>query len=120
MSPFLAALLLALANPGLGGGAPPGLWILPGFALVLSVLWLYLSLLDLFIVMVPYIYSGLYYNLQRPLHTCYIMVEFIWEHMCDLTPMQLVATLRACHLVWHGDLAFCWRAAIPNAATALR
>ena len=38
MNPFLAALILALANPGLGGGAPPGLWILPGFALVLSVL----------------------------------------------------------------------------------
>ena len=47
MNPYLAVLLLALANPGLGGGVPPGLFILPAIGIVASVLVLYLLILDI-------------------------------------------------------------------------
>ena len=51
--------MLALANPGLGGGIPPGLWVLPAVVLILSLLFGYMAMVDLLLLYLPMVHQGM-------------------------------------------------------------
>ena len=79
MKPALAVLLLFLFNPGIGGGDPPVLWVLPSVVLILSLLFGYMALVDMTLRILPSTYKLLYSKLPfllcRPCYSCLCMLR---------------------------------------------
>ena len=106
MNAPLAGVLLGLFNPGIGGGAPPMLWVLPAFVIMFAVLVLYLLLVELLVHLVPLLYTGIFYNICRPLHTVYLVGRACVGIAVGVSALQVVASMQLWALLLQGDSGF--------------